>query len=139
MISPARRSAGLLVLLAMLAACAPAVAVGPATEGMVIERLFFGRSIPGGGVVAEEEWRTFVRDVVTPRFPDGFTVLRGEGQWRGADGGIAREDVVMVEIVRPAGAAGDAAVVEIAEEYKRRFRQEAVLRITLPVQARFLE
>src|SRR5688572_17241836 len=138
MTPPRRRSAALLVLLAMTA-CAPAVAVAPGPEAMVIERLFFGRSIPGGGVVAEEDWRTFVREVVTPRFPDGFTVLRGEGQWLGADGTLAREDVVVVEIVRPAGAAGDAAVVEIAEEYKRRFRQEAVLRITVPVQARFLE
>ncbi|WP_414943054.1 DUF3574 domain-containing protein [Amycolatopsis sp. cmx-11-32] len=33
---------------------------------------------PGGGELTDE--------VVTPRFPDGFTELTGRGQWRGSDG-----------------------------------------------------
>src|SRR5262245_20410541 len=37
--------------------------------------LYFGRSIPGGGQVSDNEWEKFLADVVTPRFPDGFTIL----------------------------------------------------------------
>jgi len=45
--------------------------------------LIFGRSIKGGDVVSEAAWRRFLDEEVTPRFPDGFTVIDGRGQWRG--------------------------------------------------------
>jgi hypothetical protein len=35
--------------------------------------LYFGRSIPGGGMFSDAEWEKFLLDVVTYRFP---TVLR---------------------------------------------------------------
>ena len=44
-------------------------------------QLFFGHSIPDGGTVADSEWQDFLATSVTPRFPDGFTVLDGHGQW----------------------------------------------------------
>jgi len=74
---------------------------------------------------------------VTPRFPDGFTSWRAEGQWRGTNGSIVREPSVVLEIVHRPTAAADSAIVAIASEYKRRFHQEAVLRLTTPVFATF--
>ena len=58
-------------------------AAAPAAPGtvMVADRLFFGRAIPGGGLVSEAEWTAFLANVVTPRFPDGLTVCPTEGQW----------------------------------------------------------
>lgn len=97
------------------------------------DRLYFGRNIPGGGAVTDSAWATFVAEVVTPRFPKGFTVYRGDGQWRGDDGSTEREPSFVLEVVHPAGPAAEADLREIAGEYKRRFRQEAVLRVTIPV------
>ncbi|MBV9773118.1 MAG: DUF3574 domain-containing protein [Gemmatimonadetes bacterium] len=134
--SAGRPAAPALLLGALLAGCAPPRALpapAPAAQGQVDDRLFFGRSISGGGAVSDEEWRAFVEEVVAPRFPDGMTVWRAEGAWRGADGRTTREPTLVLEVVHPAGAAGDSAVAAIAREYRRRFRQEAVLRVAAPV------
>ncbi|MBV9833354.1 MAG: DUF3574 domain-containing protein, partial [Alphaproteobacteria bacterium] len=44
--------------------------------------LYFGRNIPGGGEVSDAQWRQFLDEVVTPRFPDGLSVLDVYGQWK---------------------------------------------------------
>src|SRR5690606_41197674 len=44
--------------------------------------LYFGTQRPGGAPVTEAEWAAFLDEKVTPRFPDGLTVLTGNGQWR---------------------------------------------------------
>ncbi|HEY0437853.1 MAG TPA: DUF3574 domain-containing protein, partial [Phenylobacterium sp.] len=46
-------------------------------------QLFFGRNIAGQPEVSEADFRKFVDEELTPRFPDGLTVLDGGGQWRG--------------------------------------------------------
>ena len=53
------------------------------TDSFAEYQLFFGRSNAGGEVVSDETWAAFLADTVTPRFPDGFTVVDGAGQWRG--------------------------------------------------------
>jgi hypothetical protein len=108
-------------------------------EAWVSDRLFFGRQIPGGGSVSDPDWTAFLAEVVTPRFPHGFTVLRGDGQWMGADGAVVSEPSFVVEIDHPRSAAADAALDEIAAEYKRRFRQEAVMRVRTRAEVRFHE
>jgi hypothetical protein len=106
----------------------------------VADRLFFGRDIPGGGgTVSDSAWSAFLREVVTPRFPAGLTILHAEGQWREEDGRIVREESFVLEVVHPAGPAAEADLQAIAEEYKRRFRQEAVMRVTLPARQRFYD
>jgi hypothetical protein len=105
----------------------------------VADRLYFGRDIPGGGVVADSAWDAFLREVVTPRFPGGLTVYRAEGQWREGDGRIVREASFVLELMHPASPAVDADLREIAEAYKRRFHQEAVMRVTVPMRLRFYE
>jgi hypothetical protein len=106
----------------------------------VADRLYFGRSIPdGGGTVSDSAWAAFLREVVTPRFPDGLTVYRAEGQWREGDGRIVREETFVLEIVHPAGPSADADFREIAAEYKRRFRQQAVMRVTAPARQIFYD
>lgn len=91
--------------------------------------MFFGRSIPGGGSVSDSEWSAFVAEVVTPRFPDGLTIYAATGQWREATGVLAREPVMVIEILHPANAATDAAIEEIMRAYREKFRQEAVMRV----------
>jgi len=89
--------------------------------------------------VSDEDWRRFLAEVVTPRFPDGLTVLRGEGQWLGANGAVVSEASFVVEVNHPPSAQVDAALDEIAAEYKRRFRQEAVMRVRTRAEVEFHE
>jgi Protein of unknown function (DUF3574) len=132
----ARASSSLLLVL-VLTACA---SMAPPTEEPVIaDRLFCGLSIPGGGMVTDEEWTTFVSEVVTPRFPDGFTVWRADGQWRGPDGVTVSEPAMVIEIVHRISLDDDRAVMEIADEYRRRFRQQAVLRVSSPARMTFID
>lgn len=120
------------------AACAPlAPATPPASQPLVLDRLYFGRAIPGGGSVSDEAWSAFLRDSVTPRFPDGLTVWRAEGQWRETSGAIVREASFVLEIVHPDDAASEQAVQSVRADYRVRFRQEAVLRVSAPVRVQF--
>ncbi|HET7460905.1 MAG TPA: DUF3574 domain-containing protein [Longimicrobium sp.] len=105
----------------------------------VADQMFFGRNVPGGGTVSDSAFAAFVDQVVTPRFPNGLTIFHANGQWRGESGAVEREQAVVIEIVHPAGPAAEADLREIADEYKRRFRQEAVLRVTLPAHVRLYE
>src|SRR5580698_4729361 len=81
------------VLLLNLAACAaPSVApplpaqpyacLLPAEQRMLVAELFFGRDIRGRGPLSDAEWADFAAQIVTPNFPDGFTVTDGNGQWQ---------------------------------------------------------
>ena len=95
-------------------------------------RLFFGRSRGDVEVVSDKAWRGFLAAEITPRFPDGLTVLDAAGQWRDGSGAIMRERTKLVIVLAKPGAAEVRHTVEIAEAYKRSFGQEAVLRtITL--------
>lgn len=106
---------------------------------MLADRLFCGLSIPGGGEVSEAEWRAFVAEEVTPRFPDGLTIWRAEGQWRGADGVLVREPVLVIEVLHQHDLRIDRKIIEIAEAYKTRFRQESVMRVTMPARLEFID
>ncbi len=110
----------------------------PAVGSGVSDRLYFGRSIPDGGEVTDAEWETFVRDVVTPRFPDGLTIYRAEGQW--SDKGVlTREPVMVIEILHAPSRELDRLIGEIANTYRERFRQSAVLRVTMPARTEFID
>ena len=65
-------------------------------------------------------------------------MLRGEGQWLGKSGAIAHERSFILEVNHADTEAANRAVLEIAAEYKRRFAQEAVLRLREPVDASLL-
>ena len=120
-----------------LAACRSPGSTRPspvASAAVVSDRLFFGRNIPAGGTVSDSAWEVFLAEAVTPRFPDGFTVWRTEGQWRGNDGSIVREPGFVLEVDHPAGQPPDSTFANIAAEYCRRFQQEAVLHVRAPAQ-----
>ena len=99
------------------------------TEEFTEYQLFMGRSGPEGEIVDDEAWDTFLADTVTPRFPDGLTVLDGRGQWRGADGLIKKERSKLLVILAQPGDDKMRLINEISDEYKRRFSQESVLQV----------
>jgi hypothetical protein len=93
----------------------------------------FGRNIGARIGVGESQWGRFVDRVITPRFPDGLTVSNATGQWRDRKSGkIMREPSKIVQIVLPGQAEDLARLDEIAEAYKRRFRQQSVGVIVRP-------
>jgi Protein of unknown function (DUF3574) len=98
--------------------------------------LFLGQTRPDGSLILAAEWDAFLREIVTPLFPAGLTVVEGSGQWRGGDGKIGREPAKILIIVRPGGADGEGIVAVIAA-YKTRFAQESVLRVDLKSAAWF--
>src|SRR3979490_945193 len=91
--------------------------------------LLFGLGKQGGGEVSEEEWRAFLETEVTPRFPDGLTVVAAHGQWRARSGEIAREPPRALVIWHRRGAGGEADIEAIRNAYKTQFRQESVMRV----------
>lgn len=117
--------------LAQQTATASAPAASVKAERYYRTELYIGRSIPGGSMVSEDAWEKFLNDVVTPRFPDGFTVLTGRGQYREASGTIAKEpSQVLVFLYRKADRkTAGTKIEEIKREYMRQFRQESVMRI----------
>ena len=119
-------------LLAVAFACVPLPAEPPCPDGTERYdeyRLFFGRNIGDAEGVSDEDWRAFLADTVTPRFPDGLSVFDAAGQWRDSQGNIVRERSKMVLILAEQDSDALTRLDEIAEEYKRRFSQESVLRV----------
>ena len=98
--------------------------------------MYFGLTKPIG-VISENQWQTFLRDKVTPRFPDGLTVWEANGQWRGSNGKINRERAKVLLLVHTEAADVRAAIMSIIAEYKHDFQQESVLWETAPVCAAF--
>ena len=91
--------------------------------------LLFGLGKQSGGEVSEEEWRSFVATEVTPRFPDGLTILTAYGQWRGRSGEIAKEPSRMLMIWHRRDVGSETEIEAIRQAYKTRFGQESVMRV----------
>jgi hypothetical protein len=113
------------------------VTVRPCRSGDPFLRteLFFGSAKPDGTVVTEEEFSRFLNEEITPRFPDGLTLLTGFGQFRGSSGVIVRERSMLLILLYPTDAARDANrnIEQIRAIYERRFQQESVLRADDPL------
>ncbi len=91
-----------------------------------------------GGAVGADAWADFLRDAVTPRFPDGLTVYEGHGQWRDPrNGRIGAEPSRVLLIAAPAAPATARGLAEIAEAYKARFGQQSVGVLVAPTCASF--
>jgi hypothetical protein len=128
------RRVALVLLAGLLAACAGARAPG---DTLVRSELYFGRERPTGGTVSEAEWGQFLAEHVTPRFPDGLTVLEAAGQYRDATGRIVREQSKVVVILHPGTPQTWGAIDEIRTIYKKLFDQESVLLLSSRARAAF--
>ncbi|MBV8406795.1 MAG: DUF3574 domain-containing protein [Alphaproteobacteria bacterium] len=121
----------LVVALPALAACTPAtnVACAPPLQPALEIDLYFGRDRAAGGEVSEAEWLAFLAESVTPRFPDGLSVLDVEGQLRDGAGQIVRERSKLLIVVVFDAPAHQGKVRSIVDAYAKRFGQSAVFRV----------
>jgi hypothetical protein len=142
-----RSLATLALLLALLAGCAAPDAVRhrgaipPAqSQGWVDTRLYFGlgpADQPQQGV-SEQAWREFLDHEVTPRFPDGLSVLDVYGQWQGAQQSSPERLRSKLLVIDHADTAENRARVEaIRAAWKRRTGDQSVLRVTQPADVSF--
>lgn len=100
-------------------------------DAVIADTLYFGTNRPGG-VVSAEEWQDFLATGVTPRFPQGITSWRASGQWRSETGTLEHEASYVLQLVHANSSDTERAVREVMTDYRKRFEQEAVLRVRLP-------
>jgi hypothetical protein len=92
-----------------------------------VAQLLFGRKIGDRVGVSEAQWGRFVDREISPRFPDGLTVLDAKGEWRDtARKTTVHEPSKVVEIVLPGKPDDVDELNQIAQAYKSRFRQQSV-------------
>jgi hypothetical protein len=132
-----RRLGAVMVAAALtgLAGCVSTTVVKapPCPSGQEAQRtaqLFFGRNIGDKQGVSEADFQKFVDQEITPKFPDGLTVMDGGGQWRGEENKLIREAAKVVLIVLPKRGDAAARIEAVRNAYKIRFHQDAVLLIT---------
>jgi hypothetical protein len=121
---------GFAALVALLSAAQAQTALqcSGAQKSWVVADLLFGRTR-----VSEASFARFIADEVTPRFPDGFTVIDAKGQWRNPNSQkISRERSKVLMIAMPPGADNDERLQKIIDAYKTRFKQQSVGLIVRP-------
>jgi hypothetical protein len=103
----------------------------PSEQRMLVAELFFGRNISGRAPLTDAEWRAFAADIVTPNFPEGFTVMDGDGQWQNPATHVIARDRTKILLVA-ARRSPDLAprLSAVIDAYKTRFHQQSVGIIT---------
>ena len=126
------RAVGGILLALALAGCASVQqsACPAGQERLKTAQLFFGQQIDGKPTVSDADFHRFVEDELTPRFPDGLTVLNADGQWRASGNPLVRDASKVVLIVLPKGRDVSGRLEAVRNAYKARFHQEAVLLVT---------
>jgi hypothetical protein len=100
----------------------------PASKPFTRTELFFGLRKPNGTEVNNAEFQRFLDREVTPRFPDGFTVMSGRGQFKDTHGVILQERSKLLILLNPIAATSNQQIEQIRKAYITAFQQQSVLR-----------
>ncbi|AFY93256.1 DUF3574 domain-containing protein [Chamaesiphon minutus] len=100
----------------------------PAGKSVARTELFFGLRKPNGTEVNSTEFQRFLDREVTPRFPDGFTLLTGNGQFKNARGAVIKERSNLLILLYPVGTNSNQQIEQIRTAYTTAFQQQSVLR-----------
>src|SRR5687767_12799189 len=128
----------LFLLPLFLLSCAGGKTVRVDAPTVIRSELYFGLSRRAGAKVEPAAWARFLDTAITPRFPDGLTVIDAAGQYRGSDGVLVREQSKVVVIVHPASAVADSSLARICRSYALSFDQESVMKISTPCSQEFI-
>ncbi|MCL2428896.1 MAG: DUF3574 domain-containing protein [Alphaproteobacteria bacterium] len=116
-------------------ACLPAAdsCRGLGAHQALVATLLFDRTAQ-----SDRAWSDFLRTIITPRFPDGLTVLDGSGQFHDRQtGAIGSEASLIVIIATENGRRTGFKLAKIASEYTSRFHQQSVGILLAPTCAAF--
>jgi Protein of unknown function (DUF3574) len=127
-----------LALALLHGAPAQAACLLPHQRPMVEVELFFGREIEGRAPVTEAEWSGFASTMLGKEFPDGFTVVDAEGDWRDpGSGAVVHEGTkLVIALAKPASDLKER-VGRVVGAYRAKFRQQSVGIVTRDVCAAF--
>ncbi len=99
--------------------------------------LCFGMSTDSGHArIADEQWQQFRDTEISSRFPDGYTVLHGNGYWKSRDVTYSEPSKILM-VAAPDTQATQVKLAEIAAAFARKFKQECVLEIKSPAKVIF--
>ena len=133
------RACGLAVLLGVLGGCASAPVSAPTmsgdaarpaqASGWIRSELYFAvGNEDGSDRIDEARWREFLDREVTPRFPDGLTVIDGYGQWRfREEGRLVRQRCKILVVLHEDRAQHRADIEAIRQAWKQATGHESVL------------
>jgi hypothetical protein len=113
-----------LAILAALSACATQapVCLLPTQRPMLMMDLYFGR-----GAVTDAQWAEFTRAQITPRFPDGFSIIEARGQWLNPrTNTIGSENSKILRIAAQQDPGTAAKILALTNAYRTQFHQIAV-------------
>ena len=96
------------------------------------DELYFGLLKPNGEEISETNWKQFINSQVTPRFPEGLTVLNADGQYMNTC-----EKAKLVVIIHANTPKDNRSISEVISHYKEAFQQQSVLRVTTSVTVLF--
>jgi hypothetical protein len=147
-----RHSLSVAGLVLLLAACATTSAPSASAtlqgdaahpaqaQGWVDTRLYFGlgpADQPGQGI-SEATWREFLDKEVTPRFPDGLSVLDVYGQWQGKQETKPERLHSKLLVIDYLDSPDNRSKIEaIRTAWKQRTGDQSVLRVTQPADVSF--
>ncbi len=110
------------------------------TRGWVDTKLYFGlgpADQPQKGI-GEAEWRAFLDKEVTPRFPDGLSVVDVYGQWQGKnETAPERLHTKMLIILYPDTQENRDKIDALRAAWKQKTGDQSVLRVTEPADVSF--
>ncbi|NJR32073.1 MAG: DUF3574 domain-containing protein [Chamaesiphon sp. CSU_1_12] len=99
-----------------------------ASKPVARTELFLGLRKSNGTEVNNSEFQQFLDREVTPRFPDGFTIISGQGQFKNDRGAILQERSKLLILLYPIAATSSQKVEKIRTAYIAAFQQQSVLR-----------
>jgi hypothetical protein len=118
-----------------LALAVPSALAQTAGPGHIETHLYFGLGDADGDAVTQEQWMGFVAEVITPRFPDGLTILTAYGQSRAQGAAeVVQEDTRLLIIVHAATPADAERIEEIKRAYVDQFGVGGAFHTQAPVE-----
>ena len=103
----------------------------PGQSRYAVAELFFGRDIPGRGPLTDVEWENFAARTITAQFPDGFTVMDGDGQWFDQTSGkLVREPSKILLVAADPDSDLKTRLGSVIAAYRAQFQQRSVGVIT---------
>jgi len=91
--------------------------------------LVFGLSRHAAPDVSEAEFKRFVDEQIAPRFPEGLTIVTGNGRFKDARGTIVQETSKVLVVLYQFADERSRQIEAIRSAYRAQFQQQSVLRI----------
>ncbi|HWL86778.1 MAG TPA: DUF3574 domain-containing protein, partial [Polyangiaceae bacterium] len=100
---------------------------------MIQSELIFGTDRLNQPPVTQAQFQNFVDTEITPRFPDGFSIIDVLGQFQTANGTIEKEPSKLLIVFNDGSKTPSDKLEALRNKYKQLFQQESVLRTDSPM------